>query len=335
MTVEDVERDGGHQSVAHGVLLIEEAGVRAGFHVVPGAPLVDDQTDAAFRIVAAHDSEMVFNQFIHPQCVAQRRPVFGLLKTGGRAFVVPGERAGTGIIVQADGVGIFAGNRHDLVRPLIVVHIRAAGNLEDLVVAVVAHVGCVTAELIGVELRTHIAAAAPVLIADTEIGQLPGFLTAVPLSGFRHRGNAVEGHVLHPLAHFLNGAAADIAVDIWLTANLTAQLHELVRAEGVVLHHAAPMRVDHALSVFLGADAVLPVVLVGKAAARPAQHRYANVTQRLHNVRSHAVYVRNRAILSDKKAVIDAAAQMFGKMSVQIAVDFGSFSLCVYNQLRQ
>ena len=237
--------------------------------------------------------------------------------------------------MKSQGIGVFAGNRHDLVRPLIVVHIRAAGNLEDLVVAIVAHVGCVTAEQIGVILRTHIAAAAPVLIADTEIGQLPGFLTAVPLSGFRHRGNAVEGHVLHPLAHFLNGAAANIAVDIRLAANLTAQLHELVRAEGVVLHHAAPVRVDHTLSGFLRADAVLPVILIGKAAARPAQHRHANMPQRLHDVRSHAVYVRNRAVLSDKKAVIDAAAQMLGKMSVQIAVDFGSFSLCVYNQLRQ
>ena len=48
LVVEDVEVNPGDQGVPERVLLVEEAGVGAGFDVVPSAPFVDDQSDPPF-----------------------------------------------------------------------------------------------------------------------------------------------------------------------------------------------------------------------------------------------------------------------------------------------
>ena len=87
-----------------------------------------------------------------------------------------------------------------------------------------------------------------------------------------HRRDGVGGHVLDPLHHLLRGAAADVARDVGVGAELLHEIHELVGAEAVVLDDAAPVGVDHRRALLARADAVLPVVLVGEAAAGPAQH---------------------------------------------------------------
>ena len=133
------------------------------------------------------------------------------------------------------------------------------------------HIGLVSSVQIGIVLRRHIAAAAPVFIAHTKIINLPGLLVSVFLAQIRHGGDAVEGHVLHPFAHLLHCAASHVSVHIGLTAKLLAKFKKLVGAEAVVLHHAAPVGVYHLFTVFFGADAVPPVVLVRKTAARPTQ----------------------------------------------------------------
>ena len=174
---------------------------------------------------------------------------------------------------------------------------------------------------VSVVLGTHVAAAAPALVAHAEVLHLPGLVLAVCPAQVGHGGFPVEGHVLHPLAHLLNGAGAHVAVDVGFAAHLAAELHEFMGAEGVVLHHAAPVGVHHALAVFLGANAVLPVVLVGEAAAGPAQHRQLDVLQGLHHVGAHAVDVGDGGILTHENAVVDAAAQMLGKVAVDVLVD--------------
>ena len=55
-------------------------------------------------------------------------------------------------------------------------------------------------------------------------------------------------------------------------------MHKFVRAEMVVLDHAAPVGIDHPLARFPRADAVLPMIFIGKAAARPAQDRDLNAS---------------------------------------------------------
>ena len=256
-------------------------------------------------------------------------PVLFLRETGGRALLRPVVRVNARVVVQADRVAVLPGQGHEFVGPLVILHVRAARDLVNLVVAVVADIRRIAAELIRVEFRAHVAAAAPVFIAHAEVGELPGLLAAVLAAQLRHGGDAVKRHVLDPLAHLLHGAAAHVAGDIRLAAQLAAQLHELMRAEGIVLHNAAPVRVHHALARFLRADAVLPVILVCKAAARPAQHGNADIPQRLHNVGAHPVHVRNGAVFSHEEAVVDAAAQVLRKVAVDVAVDHSSLSGCV------
>ena len=57
-------------------------------------------------------------------------------------------------------------------------------------------------------------------------------------------------------------------------------------AEVVVLLDVAPVAVDDRGADLLGTDAVLPVVLVGEAATRPAEIGDGDLSQRLDHVES-------------------------------------------------
>src|SRR5699024_4423573 len=93
-----------------------------------------------------------------------------------------------------------------------------------------------------------------------------------------------------------------------------AQGHGLMGAEGVVFGHAAPVGVYDGFAFFLGADAVPPVVGVGKTAAGPAQHRNVQLFQ-------GGNHVGAQAAVTVGQPAIDAAPQMFGKMAVDVLVD--------------
>src|SRR5262249_45689665 len=68
-------------------------------------------------------------------------------------------------------------------------------------------------------------------------------------------------------------------------------------------------------------DPVAPVVLVGEAAARPAQHGDLQLLQRGHDVVANAARVGNRGALADPDAVVDQAAEMLRELAVDVAVD--------------
>ncbi|MNI76262.1 hypothetical protein D3C73_1324810 [compost metagenome] len=89
----------------------------------------------------------------------------------------------------------------------------------------------------------------------------------------------------------------------------------------IVLYRAAPMRIDHPLAGFARADAVFPVVLIGKTAARPAQHGNFDLFKRFHNIVADTVRIGNRRILANPDSFINAASQVLGEMSVNVAVD--------------
>ena len=95
-------------------------------------------------------------------------------------------------------------------------------------------------------------------------------------------------------------------------------------AEGVVLHHIAPVRVDHPGTVLARADAVAPVVIVGEAAARPAQVRDAQRLEGLHHVEPDACLVRDLGVFAHPEPAVDAAAQVLGKVAVHVAGDRGA-----------
>ena len=173
-----------------------------------------------------------------------------------------------------------------------------------------AEVGGVLAAQVGVELGAHVAAAAPGLVADAPVLHVPGLLPAVGPAQVRHGGLPAHVAVLHPVGELLDGAAAHVAGEVGLAPQLAAQLQKLVGAEGVVLRDAAPVGVDDLLAALPGADAVLPVVGVGEAAAGPAQHGDAQGPQGLDHVRSHPVFVGDAGALAHVDAVVDAAAQV-------------------------
>ena len=284
-----------------------------------------------FRVVAIHHGQMTLDQPVHFPSPIQRFKILRLVKAGGRQLVIPS--SGNGIVVHGQAVHEAPGDGHDLIRPFRVALVGAAGDAVQPVAAVVAAVGLIAAELVGVELRPHIAAAAPAFVAHAPVFHRPRLPLAVGPALPGHGGVAAAGQVFHPLAHFLHGAAAQIGVDVGLAAQLTAQLHKFVGAEGVVLHHAAPVGVDHALAVFLGADAVPPVIFVGEAAAGPAKHGDLYGPQRLHRVGAHPVDVADLAVLAHVQAVVDAPAQMLRKMPEKVPANGSLGLLGGYGQL--
>ena len=198
---------------------------------------------------------------------------------------------------------------------------RPGGDPLEAIAGPIARVHAEAAVEVGVVLRRHLAAAAPVLVADAEEGNLPGVRAAVGLAELREVAVALERHVLDPVGHLLGRAAAHVGRDVGLGADPLAEVEELVGAEAVVLDDASPVDVDPAASRLRGADAVLPVVLVGEAAARPAQVGDLDLAQRLDDVVSNAVSVGDRRCGPDPQPVVDAAAEMLGEVAVDVPAD--------------
>src|SRR5690606_23618211 len=99
---------------------------------------------------------------------------------------------------------------------------------------------CEATVQVGVVLRPHVAAAAPVLVADAEIRKTPGFFTSVFAAELRKARIRVGGDVLHPLCHLPWTAGADVAGNVGVRADQFHEVEELVRAELVRLFHSAP-----------------------------------------------------------------------------------------------
>src|SRR5690606_38620192 len=83
----------------------------------------------------------------------------------------------------------------------------------------------------------------------------------------------------------------------------------------------APVRVDHAGPLVARPDPVLPVVVVGEAPAGPAQVRDADRAERVDDVAPDAAHVRHVGVLPDPEAAVDAASEVLGEVSVDVAGD--------------
>ena len=73
-----------------------------------------------------------------------------------------------------------------------------------------------------------------------------------------------------------------------------------------------------------GADAVAPVVLVGEAAAGPAQHRDLQLLERREHVVAIAARVGNRRVFADPDAFVDIAAEVLHELAMQRRIDRGA-----------
>ncbi|MNC13620.1 hypothetical protein D3C75_613720 [compost metagenome] len=184
--VENIQGQAGNQGIADRVLLIEEARIGSRLDIIPGSPFIDDQADTLLMIILIHNYAVAGNQLIHVQCLLQRREPFIGLKTGSRAFIMPFP-CWQRVIMQCDRIHEPGGFTHEHFCPVIVICIRTAGNPVDLVVAVIADIGLVTAVQIRIIFGTHIAAAAPVLIPHAKISHAPRLLASILLAQLCHR----------------------------------------------------------------------------------------------------------------------------------------------------
>ena len=246
----------------------------------------------------------------------EREEPLPLREIRGRALLGPG--AHHRVVVQIERVDHPARVAHHDFRPAVVLRGGPRGDPEGSRLAVRGQEGDEALIDVGIVLGRHVPAAAPALVPDAPESHAPGARPPVAAPQIGHRTHAVEVHVLPPLRHFLGCAAPDVPDDEWRGADPADQLEVLVRAEAVVLGDAAPRRVDDLGALRPWTDAVLPVIRVGKAAARPPEIRYLDPPQRGDHVGTQ-VPLLVRAL--DPKAVVDVAPQMLGELTVDVAAD--------------
>src|SRR6185437_12119982 len=123
--------------------------------------------------------------------------------------------------------------------------------------------------------------------------------------------------------------AAKVRREIRLRAGKFAEVGKFVRTEFVRLILLRPVwglleigRIGPKIRAFRApvawADAVAPVVAIGKASARPANNRRLDALQIVDEFFPNASDVRNFSVLSDPDAIVNTAAQVFGEMSVNV-----------------
>ena len=327
--VEEIQVNTCDQCVTHGILLIQKSRIRSRLYIVPGAPFIHDHADLFVRIVLIHNGAVTADQLFHVHRLFHGLiPVF-FRKFRCTALVIPGFRNRVVMKRQAihHAMLLWGGSAeacfHHFLRPLIIIRVGTTGNFPDFPASIViTHKGLISAVHISVEFRIHISAAAPVLIADAEEIDGPRFFVAIFRTKVCHRRYTVKCHIFNPLRHLLYGTASHISVDIGLTSDLTAELKKLVGTEAVVLDNAAPVGVNHLLAAFLRTDTVLPVILIRKASARPAQYRNFDIFQCFNNIGTHSIHVRNIGIFSYIESFINTSSQMLRKLSLDFLIDF-------------
>ena len=293
VAVEDIEGVGSHNRVADGVLLVEEGRVGSFFDRVPGAPFIDDQADLARRVPGIHGRALLDHQIFHLEPFFEQAVPFFFGVFGGGAGCAA-------VIVRGKAVDVIEGPvilvklAEEAVGPFDIVVGRAAGDDEQLF-AKAAHEGSITAELRTVIFRGEVAAAAPVLVAHAPIGHVERFRAAIRSALLRPGGTIGTGigeiAIFDPVAQFAGSAGADVAAEIRFGANQAAEADKFLGADVVGFDHFAPVDVDPAGSLVARADAILPVIVIGEAAARPADDRWFHPAQGLDDVGAEAVDV--------------------------------------------
>src|SRR5207249_3363836 len=250
-----------------------------------------------------------------------REPVF-LRELGRASLGRPG--AGHGVVVQVDAVDHAAGFPHHRVRPREVVAGGPGGDAERAAAAEELGVALVDVDVLR---GRHGTAASPALVAHAPEADAVRLRVSVPRTLVTERAPLWGAQVLPPLRHLLHGAAAHVADDERLGAEALDQLHVFVRAEAIVLGHAAPDRVHDGGP--LGPDAVAPVVVVREAAARPAQVGDLDPLQRLDDVVAQVPLPRARL---GPEAIVDVAPKVFTEVAVDVTADGGLAEVRVDDQ---
>ena len=316
MLVEDVQRHRRRERIAERVLLVQEGGIGAGLALMPRAPLADDQPHPLGWIVSVHDRRMARDdRVVLSRLLHQFRPL-GFREHCRLTLPVPA--TGQDVAVQVEAVDHSSRLTHHHFRPSVRFVIRARRDAKGAYRPVAGQKAGEAFVDVGVVLRPHVAATSPALVADPPEADVPRLRSAIATSLLGHRAGARMVHVLPPFGHFLDAAAADIADDEWLGAELLREFQEFVCADAVVLGDAAPVVVHHAGTPFTRPDAILPVVVVRETAARPTQVGDLDGAQRLHDVIADAPAT---GVPAHPDPVVDAPAEMLRKVPVDVPAD--------------
>ena len=92
--------------------------------------------------------------------------------------------------------------------------------------------------------------------------------------------------------------------------------------ERVVFDGASPVVVLHLGAFVFRADAVHPVILVGKASSWPSQYRNLEGFQSLEHILAIAVDVWYLRVFAYPKSAVDARTKVFSKLSINLLMDF-------------
>src|SRR5580692_1200693 len=193
------------------------------------------------------------------------------------------------------------------------------------------HPGGEPAELRGVFLRSEVAAAAPGLVANSPETDVKRIAGAGSRTHFGQRGAARRRiTVLYPTIKRFGSQAAEICSEVRRGAGQFSEVQEFVGAETVrfelvIVGIGFRFRIAPeigAAGTFVGrTDAVLPIVAVGEASARIADHRRLDFAKLLDQAAPNAIDVGHSRIFTNPHSVVNETAQMFGEMAVDVAGD--------------
>ena len=312
--MENVEAEGGDKSITQCILLVQMSGIGTRFSVPPSSPFVKHKSHVLLRVVFIHNGAMLLDDIFYFAAFAQCPVIVVFAELGGGTFAaVP---SADGIVVQGKTLHTAAYTVHQYFSPVIVVVAGTAGYLEEAIAVVVAAVGGIAAVEVGIIFGTHASTATPAFVSYTEVFHFPGLIATVLAAQACHGGVSFGGHVFYPFGKFFYGTTTYVSADIGLTTQHFAEIEELMGSETVVFDSASPVVVHHFGTVFFRADTVHPMVFVGKAAARPAKDRYAELFQCIEHVGAITVDIGNIGIFAYPKSAIDASSQMFCKLAV-------------------
>ena len=187
---------------------------------------------------------------------------------------------------------------------------------------IIAAISRVSAIEVSVILRAHGTSATPTLITYAKEFNIPGLLTSVLATQFSHWSLAVRGHILNPFSKFFYSTTAHIATDVWFTTEHLAEIKELMSTKRVVFYGSAPVIILHLRALFLRSNTVHPVIFVSKASARPTKNRNLKRLQRIENVLTITLDIRDVRIFPYPKTTINAGTKMLSKLSINLFMNF-------------
>ncbi len=97
-----------------------------------------------------------------------------------------------------------------------------------------------------------------------------------------------------------------------------------MRAKVIGFRRVTP-KIDGLWALIFRANTIAPMINIGETAARPTQIGCIDFAKRLHHIRANPPDIGNWGIFTDPDSIVDATAEMFGKMAIDVAVDFAKF----------